>query len=180
MSQLVAVASPSSGREIIERAARLRRAFYPNGRMPRIKVERIPWCIVYSVPVEINPPPPPTAKEVRLQTALEIQAEAEVLAGMVPQRIRVLDVICATAEHFGIRKIDLLSDRRTRDISRPRMVVMYLSKELTPRSLPEIGRFLGGKDHTSVLHGCRRIADLVAAGDPIAADVEAIRTRLQA
>ena len=64
------------------------------------------------------------------------------------------------AEYYKIRRSDLLSNRRSRSITRPRQLAMALSKELTNHSLPEIGEAFGGRDHTTVLHGCRKIAEL--------------------
>ena len=64
------------------------------------------------------------------------------------------------AEYFKIRVADLLSKSRSRSIARPRQVAMALAKELTSHSLPEIGDAFGGRDHTTVLHGCRRIEEL--------------------
>ena len=64
------------------------------------------------------------------------------------------------AEYYKIRLADLLSKRRTRSIARPLQVAMALAKELTNHSLPEIGDAFGGRDHTTVLHGCRRVAML--------------------
>jgi chromosomal replication initiator protein len=64
------------------------------------------------------------------------------------------------AEYFKLRVADLLSKRRSRSIARPRQLAMALAKELTSHSLPEIGDAFGGRDHTTVLHGCRRIASL--------------------
>jgi chromosomal replication initiator protein len=184
MSQLVSVSSPASGREMLERAAMLRRAFYPQGKMPRIKVERIPWRIVYAQPIEIEWPRPRTVYPApigpQMPTALEMAAEAKAIVALAGKRVRVADIIAATASHFNIKPADLLSHRRTRRIARPRQVAMYLSKELTPRSYPEIGRLMHGRDHTTVLHGHRVVASLIEAGAPISADVEAIRARLLA
>ena len=64
------------------------------------------------------------------------------------------------AEYFKLRVADLLSKRRSRSVARPRQFAMALSKELTNHSLPEIGDAFGGRDHTTVLHGCRRIKSL--------------------
>jgi chromosomal replication initiator protein len=64
------------------------------------------------------------------------------------------------AEYYKIRVAELLSSRRSRSIARPRQVAMALSKELTNHSLPEIGDAFGGRDHTTVLHACRKIAEL--------------------
>ncbi|MCB1756060.1 MAG: chromosomal replication initiator protein DnaA, partial [Gammaproteobacteria bacterium] len=64
------------------------------------------------------------------------------------------------AEYFKIRVADLLSKRRSRSVARPRQIAMSLAKELTNRSLPEIGDVFGGRDHTTVLHACRKVAEL--------------------
>ena len=76
------------------------------------------------------------------------------------------------AEYYKIRVADLISKRRTRSIARPRQVAMALAKELTNHSLPEIGDAFGGRDHTTVLHACRKVASLraddVAIGDEYA------------
>ena len=64
------------------------------------------------------------------------------------------------AEYYKIRSSDMLSNRRSRSITRPRQLAMALSKELTNHSLPEIGDAFGGRDHTTILHGCRKIAEL--------------------
>jgi chromosomal replication initiator protein len=79
----------------------------------------------------------------------------------VQERLVSIENIQKTvADYFKIRVADLLSKRRTRSIARPRQIAMTLAKELTNHSLPEIGDAFGGRDHTTVLHGCRRIASL--------------------
>lgn len=65
------------------------------------------------------------------------------------------------AHHFGMSREMLLSKQRTRDICRPRQMAMKLARDLTPRSLPRIGKDFGNMDHTTIMHGCRRIAQLV-------------------
>ena len=86
-----------------------------------------------------------------------------------PRRVRIEDIQRIVARHYNVSKADLLSSRRTRTIVRPRQIAMYLAKMLTPRSLPEIGRRFGGRDHTTVLHAVRKIEELIA-GDKILAD----------
>jgi hypothetical protein len=77
-------------------------------------------------------------------------------AGPAPVRIQdIQEIVCAA---FGVKTNDLTSARRTANLVRPRQVAMYLAKTLTGRSLPEIGRRFGGRDHTTVLHGIRKIA----------------------
>ncbi len=78
-----------------------------------------------------------------------------------PRRVRIEEIQRVVARHYNVSKADLLSSRRTRTIVRPRQIAMYLAKMLTPRSLPEIGRRFGGRDHTTVLHAVRKIEGLI-------------------
>ena len=71
----------------------------------------------------------------------------------------------AVAEHYGLKQADLISERRARAVARPRQVAMWLAKQITTRSLPDIGRRFGGRDHTTVLHAVRRI-EALKAEDP--------------
>lgn len=77
----------------------------------------------------------------------------------------VAEIQRAVAEHFGMRLAEMTSHRRARAVARPRQVAMYLARELTPLSLPQIGRHFGGRDHTTVMHAVAVIAK-VAAVDP--------------
>ncbi|WP_455476003.1 chromosomal replication initiator protein DnaA [Bartonella sp. B17] len=92
-----------------------------------------------------------------------------------PKRIRIEEIQRAVARHYNISKQDLLSNRRTRTVVKPRQVAMYLAKMLTPRSLPEIGRRFGGRDHTTVLHAVRKIEDLVCADQTLAKELELLK-----
>jgi len=168
MSQLVAVREARTGAELLSRYSAAHSRLWPRPRLAARVWTPIPPRHVYLTTCDVGPhaPPPPSVAD----EAAEIQA-------MLPKQPRVIDILCATADHFGMRKMEILSHRRHRAIVLPRQVVMYLSRELTNRSLPEIGRLLG-RDHTSVLHGVRKIASLIEAGDPIAADVATIRGRL--
>jgi chromosomal replication initiator protein len=95
------------------------------------------------------------------------------------KRVTVDDIQKATSEHFGLKQADLISERRTRSVARPRQAAMWLAKQLTTRSLPDIGRRFGGRDHTTVLHAVRRIEEL-RAGDPqLARDLETLMRRLR-
>lgn len=78
----------------------------------------------------------------------------------------------AVCKEFGVRRVDLLSERRTRALVVPRQIAMYLCKRITHRSLPDIGRRFGGRDHTTVLHGIRK-AEALLASDP------AMRSRIE-
>jgi chromosomal replication initiator protein len=82
------------------------------------------------------------------------------------------------AEHFNIKMAEMTSARRARIVARPRQVAMYLAKQLTPRSLPEIGRKFGGRDHTTVMHACKKIEELTAADRALGEDVELLRRML--
>jgi chromosomal replication initiator protein len=95
------------------------------------------------------------------------------------KRITVDDIQKATSEHFGLKQADLISERRNRSIARPRQAAMWLAKQLTTRSLPDIGRRFGGRDHTTVLHAVRRIEALKADDPVLARDLEALVRKLR-
>ena len=82
------------------------------------------------------------------------------LLALQDKLVTVDNIQKTVAEYFKIRVSDLLSVRRSRSITRPRQLAMALSKELTNQSLPEIGEAFGGRDHTTVLHACRKIKEL--------------------
>ncbi|WP_235911933.1 chromosomal replication initiator protein DnaA [Mesorhizobium xinjiangense] len=92
-----------------------------------------------------------------------------------PKRVRIEDIQRVVARHYNVSKTELLSNRRTRTIVKPRQVAMYLSKIMTPRSLPEIGRRFGGRDHTTVLHAVRKIEDLSTNDNTLAQEIELLR-----
>ena len=82
------------------------------------------------------------------------------LRGGAERRVTVDDIQKATSEHFGLKQADLISERRNRSVARPRQAAMWLAKQLTTRSLPDIGRRFGGRDHTTVIHAVKRIEEL--------------------
>ena len=94
------------------------------------------------------------------------------------RRITIDEIQRKVAEHFNIRLSDMHSSRRARNVARPRQVAMYLAKQLTSRSLPEIGRKFGGRDHTTVMHAVRKIEELMESDPQIAQDVEITRRAL--
>jgi chromosomal replication initiator protein len=96
-----------------------------------------------------------------------------------PRRIRVEDILRIVAKHYGVSRADLLSARRTANVVRPRQIAMYLAKTLTLRSLPEIGRRFGGRDHTTVLHAVRKIEGLVQGDKGLADEIEGLKRLLQ-
>ncbi|TNE38103.1 MAG: chromosomal replication initiator protein DnaA [Alphaproteobacteria bacterium] len=95
------------------------------------------------------------------------------------RRITIDDIQRRVAEYYNLRLADLLSARRARVVARPRQVAMYLSKQLTTRSLPEIGRKFGGRDHTTVMHAVRRIEELQLADTTIREDVDMLSRMLE-
>jgi chromosomal replication initiator protein len=95
------------------------------------------------------------------------------------QTVTIDEIQKRVAEHFNIKTAEMTSARRARQVARPRQVAMYLAKQLTPRSLPEIGRKFGGRDHTTVMHAVRKIEELTAGDRAFAEDVELLRRMLR-
>ncbi len=95
-----------------------------------------------------------------------------------PKKIKIEDIQKLVASHFNVSRADILSSRRTATVVRPRQIAMYLSKLLTPRSLPEIGRRFGGRDHTTVLHAVRKITGLVTTDGTLSEEVELLKRML--
>jgi chromosomal replication initiator protein len=95
------------------------------------------------------------------------------------RRVTVDDIQKAAAEHFGLKQADLVSEARARAIARPRQAAMWLAKQLTTRSLPDIGRRFGGRDHTTVLHAVRRIDELRAKDPQLERDLETLVRKLR-
>jgi len=95
------------------------------------------------------------------------------------RRVTIEEIQKRVAEHYNIRLTDMSSARRARNVARPRQVAMYLSKQLTSRSLPEIGRRFGNRDHTTVMHAVSRVAELMQGDAGFAEDVELLRRMLE-
>jgi chromosomal replication initiator protein len=96
-----------------------------------------------------------------------------------PRRVKIEDIQRVVARQYNVSRADLLSSRRTANVVRPRQVAMYLAKTLTLRSLPEIGRRFGGRDHTTVLHAVRKIENLVNNDVTLAEEIELLKRQLQ-
>jgi chromosomal replication initiator protein len=96
-----------------------------------------------------------------------------------PKRVRIEDIQRVVARQYSVSRADLLSSRRTANVVRPRQVAMYLAKILTLRSLPEIGRRFGGRDHTTVLHAVRKIEALAGTDPAFAEEIEVLKRQLQ-
>ncbi len=95
------------------------------------------------------------------------------------RKVSIEEIKRKVADHYNIRLSDMVGPKRTRCYARPRQVAMYLCKQLTSRSLPEIGRSFGGRDHTTIMHGVRRIGELRGKDAEIADDLELLRRALE-
>ncbi len=93
-------------------------------------------------------------------------------------RVRIDDILKIVSRHFKIPRTDILSSRRSRDVVRPRQIAMYLAKSLTSRSLPEIGRQFGGRDHTTVLHSVRKVEQLMRDDGDLCQEIELLKRML--
>jgi len=96
------------------------------------------------------------------------------------RKVSIDEIQRKVAEHYNIRLTDLVGPKRVRTVARPRQVAMYLAKQMTSRSLPEIGRRFGGRDHTTIMHGVRKIEELRSEDRQLAEDVDMLRRLLEA
>jgi chromosomal replication initiator protein len=115
-------------------------------------------------------------RPVTMESAQEVLRD---LLRVLDRRVTVEEIQKRVAEHYNIRFSDMSSPRRARNVARPRQVAMYLAKQLTTRSLPEIGRRFGGRDHTTVMHAVSRVAELMQQDTAFAEDVELLRRMLE-
>ncbi len=114
--------------------------------------------------------------------SITLESAQEVLHDLLranDRRVTIDEIQKRVAEHFNIRLADMHSARRARAVARPRQVAMYLCKQLTPRSLPEIGRKFGGRDHTTVMHAVRKVEELQTEDRALAEDIELLRRMLE-
>lgn len=116
-----------------------------------------------------------SAQEITLESTQDVLQD---LLRAHDRRITIDEIQRKVAEHYNLRLSDMHSARRARSVARPRQVAMYLAKLLTARSLPEIGRKFGGRDHTTVMHAIRKVEELIGDDEQIAQDVEVVRRAL--
>jgi chromosomal replication initiator protein len=102
----------------------------------------------------------------------------DLFQGVEPRRIKIEDILRIISRHFGVSKGDLLSQRRHRSVVWPRQIGMYLAKQLTHRSLPEIGRRFGNRDHTTVLHAIRKIEGVIAGDTGLRDEIDELKKLL--
>jgi chromosomal replication initiator protein len=114
--------------------------------------------------------------------SITLETTQEVLHDLLKasdRRISIEEIQKKVAEHFNMKLAEMSSARRSRQVARPRQVAMYLAKQLTSRSLPEIGRKFGGRDHTTVMHAVKKVEELKGTDQNFAEDVELLRRMLQ-
>ena len=104
----------------------------------------------------------------------------DLVHGIEPRRIKIEDILKVVSRHFGVSKGDILSQRRHRSVVWPRQVGMYLAKQLTARSLPEIGRRFGNRDHTTVLHAIRKIEGELGGNPRLRDELDELKKMLNA
>jgi chromosomal replication initiator protein len=115
-------------------------------------------------------------RQITLETCQEVLHD---ILRASDRRVTIDEIQKKVAEHYNVRISDMASARRARAVARPRQVAMYLAKALTARSLPEIGRKFGGRDHTTVMHAVKKVEELRAADAAFAEDVDLLRRMLQ-
>lgn len=115
-------------------------------------------------------------REITLDLAQECLAD---ILRSSERRITIEEIQRKVAEHYNVRLSDMIGPKRSRTIARPRQIAMYLAKKLTTRSLPDIGRRFGGRDHTTIMHGIRKIEELKAADSQLAEDLGLLRRLLE-
>ena len=116
-------------------------------------------------------------REITLDMAQECLAD---LLRASDRKVTIEEIMRKVAEHYHLRMSDMTSARRARAVARPRQIAMFLAKTLTSKSLPDIGRRFGGRDHTTVMHAIKRIESLMDTDSQIAEDVELLRRMMEA
>lgn len=115
-------------------------------------------------------------REITLELAQDCLAD---ILRASDRKLTIEEIQRKVAEHYNIRLSDMIGPKRLRNIARPRQVAMYLAKQLTPRSLPEIGRRFGGRDHTTIMHGVKKIEELMSTDSQLNDDLNLLKRLLQ-
>ncbi len=111
--------------------------------------------------------------------ALAERTLADLVRARESRRVRIEDILRIVSRHYKVPRNELLSSRRSRDVVRPRQIAMYLAKSLTSRSLPEIGRRFGGRDHTTVLHSVRKVEQMMKDDGDLCQEIELLKRMLE-
>jgi chromosomal replication initiator protein len=114
-----------------------------------------------------------------ITVALAERTLADLVRQRDSRRVRIEDILRIVSRHYKVPRNDLLSSRRSRDVVRPRQIAMYLAKALTSRSLPEIGRRFGGRDHTTVLHSVRKVEQMIKDDAELGQEIELLKRMLE-
>ncbi len=116
-------------------------------------------------------------REITLELAQDCLAD---ILRASDRKVTIEEIQRKVSEHYNIRLADMIGPKRVRTIARPRQIAMYLSKMMTTRSLPDIGRRFGGRDHTTIMHGVRKVEELKATDSQLAEDLDLLRRSLEA
>jgi chromosomal replication initiator protein len=114
-----------------------------------------------------------------VSVALAERTLADLIRSREAHRVRIEDILRIVSRHYKVPRNELLSSRRSRDVVRPRQIAMYLAKSLTSRSLPEIGRRFGGRDHTTVLHSVRKVEQMMKDDGDLCQEIELLKRMLE-
>ena len=141
----------------------------------KARLERMGALPRYQAPVVAVEKPP--VKPQPLEAGWECMWFYDLLQGLKEPRqtVTVREIINAVCKHFDVTVFDLMSQRRSKDISLPRQVAMHLCRKFTPHSFAEIGRRFGGRDHSTALHADQKIAGLLGYDMRLTCDVNALR-----
>jgi hypothetical protein len=146
----------------------------------RLDAQFRPYKLVKRAPIRRAPKPASvTAEHCPWPCFAGDFAGIELPSGEYVSRQTVRNIVITVARRYHMEEADIYSSRKTDNIVLPRHIAMYLAKVMTQQSLPEIGKRFGGKDHTTVLHACRRIERMMAESPAFAGEVNAIRARLE-
>jgi len=176
-------------RQHAEHLERVRRNFAGNGpkRPPAAKAEvtvvpdRTVRVATFEVPVRVLAPAIDAAPAVEAIEVVTKSLSVAMPTALLIHKPSVDLIIRVGCRHFGLSKSDILADRRSQPIVRWRQIIIFVIKDLTKRSLPDIGRRVGGRDHTTILHAIRQIESMMAGGDQSITDhVAALRAEVSA
>lgn len=131
-------------------------------------------------------PKPKPAEPIKIEPVVVAPVTAEIIPLPVPtpeptdalHLPSIATIARETTKFYGATLMDMYSARRTANIVRPRQIAMYLAKTMTLKSLPEIGRQFGGRDHTTILHAVRKIERLVCVDERLADEIEVLKLRI--
>ncbi len=167
---------------ILERRIQEKRAADPSFEIPRSVVELIAAKLTESGRELEGAVTRLYAQWQLMRTPITLDATEGLLRDLVSngevRRIRIEDILKVVSRHYGVSKTDILSERRHRSVVWPRQIGMYLAKQMTARSLPEIGRRFGNRDHTTVLHAIRKIDTQLTGNTPLKEEIEELKRQL--